>query len=54
VPPGVVHGYRNVGGKDGLVMNLPNRLFMGPKRAEPVDELRHEIDPASPFDMDEG
>jgi dTDP-4-dehydrorhamnose 3,5-epimerase len=54
VPPGVVHGYRNVGGKDGLVVNLPNRLFMGPKRAEPVDELRHEIDPGSPFDMDEG
>jgi dTDP-4-dehydrorhamnose 3,5-epimerase len=52
VPPGVVHGYRNVGGKDGLVVNLPNRLFMGPGRAEPVDELRHESDPASPFDMD--
>jgi len=51
VPPGVVHGYRNVGGKDGLVVNLPNRLFMGAGRAGPVDELRHEIDPASPFDM---
>jgi len=52
VPAGVVHGYRNVGGKDGLVINLPNRLFMGPHRAQPVDEIRHEIDPASPFDMD--
>jgi len=52
VPPGVVHGYRNVGAKDGWVVNLPNRLFKGPRRAEPVDEVRHEIDPAAPFDMD--
>lgn len=52
VPAGVVHGYRNVGGKDGLVVNLPNRLFAGPKRSEPVDEVRHEADPASPFHMD--
>jgi dTDP-4-dehydrorhamnose 3,5-epimerase len=52
VPEGVVHGYRNVGAKDGWVVNLPNRLFKGPKRAEPVDEIRHEIDPASPFHMD--
>jgi dTDP-4-dehydrorhamnose 3,5-epimerase len=52
VPKGVVHGYRNVGGKDGLVINLPNRLFMGPKRAEPVDEVRHEVDPGTPFRMD--
>lgn len=53
VPAGVVHGYRNVGGKDGLVFNLPNRLFRGPKRSQPVDEIRHESDPASPFHMDE-
>jgi len=52
VPPGVVHGYRNVGSKDGLVVNLPNRLFMGLARAAAVDEVRHEVDPASPFDMD--
>ena len=54
VPPGVVHGYRNVGPKDGWVVNFPNRLFKGPKRAEPVDEIRHEADPACPFDMDAG
>ncbi len=53
VPEGVVHGYRNVGGKDGLVTNLPNRLFMGPNRKEPIDELRHESDPDSPFHMDD-
>lgn len=53
VPPGVVHGYRNVGGKDGLVLNLPNRLFMGPMRSKPVDEIRHEIEADSPFCMDD-
>ena len=53
VPEGVVHGYRNVGGKDGLVTNLPNRLFMGEGRRAPVDEIRHEGDPQSPFQMDE-
>jgi dTDP-4-dehydrorhamnose 3,5-epimerase len=52
VPPGVVHGYRNVGPRDGWVVNLPNRLFKGPGRAEPVDEIRHEAEPDSPFDMD--
>jgi dTDP-4-dehydrorhamnose 3,5-epimerase len=52
VPAGVVHGYRNVGSRDGLVINLPNRLFMGPARAHPIDEIRHESDPDSPFRMD--
>jgi dTDP-4-dehydrorhamnose 3,5-epimerase len=52
VPAGVVHGYRNVGCLDALVINLPNRLFMGPGRAQAVDEIRHETDPASPFRMD--
>src|SRR5262249_24978580 len=26
IPPGVVHGYRNVGGVPGIVFNAPNRL----------------------------
>lgn len=51
VPEGVVHGYRNVGGKDGLVTNLPNRLFMGEGKKQPIDELRHEDDPNTPFKM---
>ena len=51
VPEGVVHGYRNVGGKDGLVTNLPNRLFMGEGRKQPIDELRHEDDPNTIFKM---
>ncbi len=52
VPAGVVHGYRNVGGKDGLVTNLPNRLFMGQGKKLPIDEIRHEDDPKSMFQMD--
>lgn len=52
VPKGVVHGYRNVGGKDGIVINCPNRLFMGQDKKDPIDEIRHEADPNSPFQMD--
>ena len=52
VPAGVAHAYRNIGGKDGVVINCPNRLFMGPGRKEPIDEIRHEDDPQSPFVLD--
>jgi dTDP-4-dehydrorhamnose 3,5-epimerase len=52
VPPGVVHGYRNVGDKPGWVLNFANRLYRGPGRVEPVDELRFEDDPDSPFKLD--
>jgi dTDP-4-dehydrorhamnose 3,5-epimerase len=49
VPPGVVHAYRNVGTVPGLVFNGPNRLYRGPGKREPVDEIRHELMPDSPF-----
>lgn len=49
VPPGVVHAYKNTGTTYGLVINAPNRLYKGRKRAHPVDEIRHEDDPQSPF-----
>ena len=52
VPEGVVHAYQNVGGKDGVVINCPNRLFMGRGKKEPIDEIRHEDDPQSPFVVD--
>lgn len=42
VPPGVVHGYRNIGEKDALVLNFPDRLYAGLGKKEPVDEIRHE------------
>ncbi len=53
VPPGVVHAYKNVGGRPGVVINLPNRLYRGRGRREPVDEIRHEDDPHSPFRLEE-
>jgi dTDP-4-dehydrorhamnose 3,5-epimerase len=52
VPPGVVHAYRNVGPVPGWVFNAPNRLYAGPGKHGPVDELRHEERPDSPYQMD--
>jgi dTDP-4-dehydrorhamnose 3,5-epimerase len=52
VPPGVVHAYRNVGIENGIVFNGPNRLYAGPGKREPVDEIRHEDEAGSPFGLD--
>ena len=57
VPPGVVHAYTNIGTADGIVLNLPNSLFLGwgKKGWRPetkIDEIRHEDDPNSPFKVD--
>lgn len=52
VPKGVVHAYRNVGPLPGIVINCPNRLYMGQARRESVDEIRHEDDPETIFRMD--
>ncbi|MDX6385227.1 MAG: dTDP-4-dehydrorhamnose 3,5-epimerase [Blastocatellia bacterium] len=52
VPKGVVHAYQNVGEIDGIVINCPNRLYMGHERREQVDEIRHEDDPETIFRMD--
>ena len=53
VPKGVVHGYRNVGETDGMVINCPNRLYMGEGKREPIDEIRHEDDPDTIYRMDD-
>ncbi|MFN2454895.1 MAG: dTDP-4-dehydrorhamnose 3,5-epimerase family protein [Pyrinomonadaceae bacterium] len=53
VPKGVVHAYRNVGSASGIVINCPNRLFMGAGKREEVDEIRHEDDPDTIFRMDD-
>jgi dTDP-4-dehydrorhamnose 3,5-epimerase len=42
VPPGVVHGYQNISGKDGMVLNYPDKLYKGCGKKEEVDEIRHE------------
>lgn len=51
VPKGVVHAYQNVGTVDGIVINCPNRLYMGEHRRQPIDEIRHEDDPETIFRM---
>ena len=53
VPKGVVHAYQNIGGTDGIVINCPNRLYMGEQRRDPIDEVRHEDDPETIFRMDD-
>jgi dTDP-4-dehydrorhamnose 3,5-epimerase len=53
VPVGVVHAYQNVGQAAGIVTNCPNRLYMGQHKREPVDEIRHEDDPDTPYRIDD-
>jgi dTDP-4-dehydrorhamnose 3,5-epimerase len=52
IPAGIVHAYKNVGSGQGIVFNCPNRLYKGPGRKEPVDEIRHEDDHKSRFFLD--
>ena len=53
IPKGVVHAYQNIGDVDGIVINCPNRLYMGEGRREPIDEIRHEDDPDTIFRIDD-
>lgn len=49
IPPGVVHGYKCISEVAALSLNLPNKLYKGEGKAESVDEIRWENDPASPY-----
>ncbi len=53
IPPRVVHAYKNVGGKPGIVLNFPNRLYAGWGKKEKVDEVRYENDANTVFRVDE-
>jgi len=53
VPPGIVHAYKNIGSREGFVINLPNRLYKGQGKTEPVDEVRYENDPDSPYKIED-
>jgi len=53
IPHGVVHAYRNVGEKPGLGVNVANMVMPGPGRKGPVDEIRHELNPSSPFQFEQ-
>jgi dTDP-4-dehydrorhamnose 3,5-epimerase len=49
VPRGVVHAYRNTGNVPGVVVTVTSLLFKGENRRDPVDEIRHELNPDSPY-----
>lgn len=49
VPPGVVHGYKCISDISALSINLPDKLYKGEGKKEEIDEIRWEIDPASPY-----
>lgn len=51
VPPGIVHGYRNISEIDAWVINCPNQLFAGKNKKEQIDEIRYEDLPDSPFEL---
>ena len=51
IPPGIVHAYKNIGNKEGLVLNFPNKLYAGVGKKEKVDEIRHENDSNSFFKL---
>jgi len=42
VPPGIVHGYKNISKVAGMVLNYPDKLYRGWGKKEKVDEIRHE------------
>lgn len=53
IPKGVVHAYKNISATEkGVVINCPNRLYMGAGKKEEIDEIRHEDDPDTIFRMD--
>jgi len=52
VPPGIVHGYKNIGLDLGYVINMPDKLYAGWDKKEKVDEIRWEKDENSPFKME--
>jgi dTDP-4-dehydrorhamnose 3,5-epimerase len=51
VPRGVVHAYQNTGSAPGLVVTVTSLLFKGEGRRDPVDEIRHELNPQSPYQI---
>ncbi len=53
VPPGIVHAYQNIDRRNSFVINLPDRLYRGWGKKEPVDEIRYEDDLSSPFRIKE-
>lgn len=54
IPKGVVHAYKNISKTEkGVVINCPNRLYMGEDKREEIDEIRHEDDADTIFRIDD-
>ncbi len=53
IPPGVVHAYKNIGTTDGLVVNLPDKLYKGWGKTATVDEVRYEEDPRTLYRIED-
>ena len=49
VPPGIVHGYKNISNVDGWCINLPDKLYRGERKREEVDEVRWENNPEAKY-----
>ena len=52
VPKGVVHCYRCISPEPGSSSTAPTASSWARGRPGPIDEIRHEDDPASPFVVD--
>jgi dTDP-4-dehydrorhamnose 3,5-epimerase len=54
IPKGVVHAYKNISATEkGVVINCPNRLYMGENKKDEIDEIRHEDDPDTIFRIED-
>ncbi|HEX9963310.1 MAG TPA: dTDP-4-dehydrorhamnose 3,5-epimerase family protein [Pyrinomonadaceae bacterium] len=54
IPKGVAHAYKNVSQTEkGVVINCPNRLYMGEGKKAEIDEIRHEDDPNTIFTIED-
>jgi len=49
VPPGVVHGYKNISSVDAWCINLPDKLYRGKGKEEDIDEVRWENNPEAKY-----
>jgi len=49
VPPGVVHGYKNISPVDAWCINLPDKLYKGEGKKEEIDDIRWEEKADSPY-----
>jgi len=49
VPPGVVHGYKNISDVDAWCINMPDKLYKGEGKNDEIDEIRWENDEVSPY-----